>query len=636
MLGLPFQLPTQLGQEEPFTQVMQAPPVFRFTTMISGSFDPSKVSAATNLLMGAIAGTIFQFWAGQTQNANISGLAQVGTSMKMPGADVTYTRNQAVSQLDVTLYPEAIINIEEAIAFDEQQHASDKLPLKLGIGYVIKINVEFKDWGLIYPMPGGHKTWPATGWASGSGVGPSQCYVGKSPLKDRQYFELSVLTLPKDVPPDDLHELGGVYDGNYTDSPVKRHDNVRDTWKWPAELNTFATPSVGIVREDVLTAIKDKPFKNPFEGVIVGMFPNTVGGVALSSIVGRVRTHTRTTTTTGGYKLWNDQTSDLFWADYFIAGPDVTDTTPRLWVENEIVGRDGYIYQVAFGSGGMAPATGPDSSNATPGSVSQFVWEGVTWFYLGGVTDGLINLTTRGFVNTGMPSGDTSFVYLPSPLVVPTNYVIGAGDVPSDGYAWATAPAIAPDGYAMSGVFADNLYVGGDHQSPYGLGTNHITYETPGTVVTESDTYSPNHKYGDIFAGVPGAVAFDDGSTLSEIPPNHGPGHTFPILKDGSWPGDSGVALDEIKAGDTIMVAVDMVKGKIWFGKNDRWKGRPGKDGEAIVFEPKPGPWYPAAAGFGPFKAVLRLGLSLKYDLPGGFTPAGGDTVSFDIPYDIS
>lgn len=630
MINLPFQLPTQLGRDEPFEQVMQAPPIIRYTTMISGAFDPSKVSEATNLLLGAIAGTIYQFWNGQTQNANLSGLGQYGTSMKMPGADIRYQRNQNISQLDVTLYPEAIVNIEEALAYDEQRHEKDKLPLKFGIGYVVKIDVAFKDWGLIYAMPLGHKTWPAVGWASGGGVGPVQCYVGKSPLKDRQYFELTVKALPKDVPPDDVHTLGGTDDGNYTDSPIKHHTGAADTWKWPSELNTFTTPCVGIVREDVLINVKEKPIKNPYEGVYPGLTPNTVGGVALSMMVGRVRTHTRTVTHTGGYTVHNDQTSDLNYADFLIAGPDVTDTTPRFFAENEIIGRDGYLYQVAFGNSGMAPATGPDSSNATPGTVSQFVWEGLTWFYLGGVTDGLLNLTTRGFVNTGLPAGDSSFVYLPSPLVVGTNYVIAAGDIPADGNAWAAAPAIAPDGYAMSGVFADTTYVGGDHLSQYGIGTNHITYAAGADVVTETDTYGDPVKYGDIFTGVPGATG------QSEIPPGHGPGHTFPILKDGQWPGDSGVALEEIKVGDTIMVAVDMGKGRIWFGKNDRWQGRPGKSVPAIQFDPGKDAWYPAASGFGPFKALLRLGLGLKYDLPSGFEPAGGDTVSFDIPYDIS
>ena len=87
-----------------------------------------------------------------------------------------------------------------------------------------------------------------------------------------------------------------------------------------------------------------------------------------------------------------------------------------------------------------------------------------------------------------------------------------------------------------------------------------------------------------------------------------------------------------------VRVAVDMKEGKIWFGLNRDWKGEPGKHGHAQTFDvtDKDLGWYPVAGGFGEFKARLCLGAGLSYDPPGGFEAAGGDSISFDIPYDIS
>lgn len=639
MVNLPFQLPTQIGQDDAFDRVMQAPPIIRYTTMISGNFDASKVSDATNLLLASSAGTIFQFWNAQQQLANLSGLPQVGGAAKLPAMDLRYTRNQNTSQLDVTLYPEAVANLEEALEYEEQKHEKGDLPLQIMWGRMIKINVPFTDWGLYYAFPGGHKTWPSIGWATGAGVGPLLAYAGNEALQRKQYFEVKLIKLPRGkTPPDDIHTLGGAASNDYTDSPIKHHTAAEDRWKWPSQLDTFYTPTIGIARKDALESINPE-LKNPYQYLAPGILPNTVGGVALSMMYGKVHTHTEVSTTTGGYLLHNDDPT-FKWADYYIAGPDVTDTTPRYWNENEIIGRDGYLYQVAFGSSGFAPATGPDSSNATPGFTSQFTWEGLTWFYIGGVADGLLNLTTIGFIQTDRPiaTSDLTLYNPPDPLVLGTNYVYAAGDIPSDGFLWVPAPAIAPDGYAMNYADPTATYVGGFHQSNTGICSNHVEYVSPTTVVTPTDTYSPRHKYGDIFTGVPGAVAFDDGSTESEIPPNHGEGRTFPILKDFQWPGSEGVNLGDLKDGDVVRVAVDMKEGKIWFGLNEEWKGEPGKYGHAQTFDvsDKDLPWYPVAGGFGEFKGRLCLGAGLAYDPPGGFERAGGDTISFDIPYDIS
>lgn len=637
MVNLPFQLPIQIGQGDQFAREMQAPPVVRYTTMISGDFDPAKVDAATNLLLASSAGAIFQFWNAQTQLADLSGLQQVHGAAKLPAIDIRYSRNQQTSQLDVTLYPEALANLEEALQYEEQKHEKGDLPLKIMWGQLIKIDVPFTDWGLYYAYPGGHKTWPSIGWATGAGVGPLLAYAGNEALQRKQYFEVKLIKLPRGkTPPDDVHTLGGVADNNYTESPIKRHTTVADTWKWPSQLDTFYTPTIGIARKDALENI-NPDLKNPFQYLAPGVLPNTVGGVALSMMYGKVHTHTEVSVTTGGYLLHNDATPTFKWADYYIAGPDSTDTTNKYWAAGDIVGRDGYLYQVAWGSGGYAPTTGPDSSNATPGSVTQFVWGGVTWFYIGGVTDGLLNLTTIGWVKTDRPSSTSDFsLYNPPDPLGATNYTVGSP--PSDGYLWAPAPAIAPDGYAMNYADPAATYLGGSHLSATGICTNHISYTTPSTSVTVTDDYSPRHKYGDVFTGVPGAVAFDDGLTDSEIPPGHGEGRTFPILKEMAWPGSDGVNLGELKDGDVVMVAADTNDGKIWFGLNGDWKGEPGRYGHAQTFDVsnKDLGWYPVAGGFGEFKAKLCLGAGLSYDPPGGFERAGGDTISFDIPYDIS
>lgn len=640
MVNLPFQLPIQLGQGDQFERAIQAPPIVRYTTMISGDFDPSKVAAATNLLLASSAGAIFQFWNAQTQLADLSGLPQVHGAAKLPAIDIRYSRNQQTSQLDVTLYPEAVTNLEEALQYEEQKHEKGVLPLKLAWGQLIKIDVPFTDWGLYYAYPGGHKEWPSIGWATGAGVGPFLAYAGSTALTRKQYFEVKLIKLPRGrVPPDDVHTLGGTPDNDYTDSPIKRHTTVSDTWKWPSQLDTFYTPAIGLARKDVMQSI-NADMKNPFQYLAPGVNTNTVGGVALSMLYGKVHTHTETSTTTGGYKVFNDDTAEFSWADYTIAGPDVADTADRFWNENEIVGNGGYLFQVAFGSSGMAPASGPPASLATPGFPSQFTWNGLTWFYIGGVDDGLFTLTTIGWIKTDRPDTTTDFsnYYPPDPLVLGVNYVIASGDIPADGFLWVPAPAIAPDNYAMNYTDPSHGYFGGYHQAFSGICANHVTYTPPTTVVDISDTYSVRHKYGDIFPDVPGAVAFDDGLTDSEIPPNHGEGRTFPILKDLTWPGSDGVNLGDLKDGDVVMVAADMNDGKIWFGLNGTWKGSPGKYGHAQTFDVsnKDLPWYPVAGGFGEFKARLCLGAALTYDPPGGFERAGGDSISFDIPYDIS
>jgi hypothetical protein len=84
-----------------------------------------------------------------------------------------------------------------------------------------------------------------------------------------------------------------------------------------------------------------------------------------------------------------------------------------------------------------------------------------------------------------------------------------------------------------------------------------------------------------------------------------------------------------LKAKDVIMVAVDVVHHKIWFGKNNKWYDTTGattyapgsKELKPTMLLDKGTKYYPAcSARWGHTKLQMLTGSATKYKPPSGFT----------------
>jgi hypothetical protein len=249
-IPLGFQLPPYAGGES-FPEAMQFPPVvnIRIDTTKGGK----NLDAIARGILGQYESTIQAFVLGQRQISETGIVAQLGGVLDLPGVRAIYSMNNGMEVIDIEVTPEA--------PSGGQLDIPDELRIKseATVFPVPKIGV----YDLGSRDLSDTKVWSDPVVTAGTAV-------GKAPFVGPQYFEVVIKTLPdigvppvvtKQNAPDDpaFHYV------DHIENPFLYNDKSAKTVKWPASLDTFDSPIVGIVPESYpkdFTPSKDEPY-NP-------------------------------------------------------------------------------------------------------------------------------------------------------------------------------------------------------------------------------------------------------------------------------------------------------------------------------------------------------------------------------------
>ena len=612
-----FWLPPQSGTDI-WPQAIVQPPVVRRVIDASKQWfaqNPDPPEVVANAIVQQYAGNIDQFVAAQRQGRD-QGVAQIRrTRLELPGLSLDYASLQGMECLTITVRPESVGGsttqpIETASTFD--------------------IDVPFIDWPLVgwqaaqsgsYPgyISGGRNPYfpdpcfvpsggtPANGFDPNTAllapgvmypsVSGNPMYLGGvdwynnniantlggfitawwnqnlgqtgfcvTKLTAQKYWEVEIIKLVTNSPPSIEVTFPSGSAGNTETSPVYTTTNGSITWTFPAELNTFFTPTIGVISADEVLPEWTKNIVT-YGGIInLDAYPTgrSVGVTRTRVLQGPAIQHSWTPAQYFARSL------DTGHVQLLGVGDPCNPSIPNYyWNGGNLICNASGIFGCI--TGGIAPSAGP--TGPTDGSTFSFgtaTFTGSPWSY---------------FLLFGDPS---TFDHLVAGYNTPTTL---GNDLWGDVF-WADD---AVDG--SGNLIATSLNTPGEH-TPVIMGrldaVNNLT--TPAQTV-------PWDSFG-----------------------AHGQ------EADGCW---TGVDLDGMVVGDTIMVAVDMDKHMIWFGKNGRWYDRGGVSkytpgdprlaaaalldvgnaGAAAVY-------YPAVSiRCGPTHVKFLFGASQKYPPPGGFVP---------------
>lgn len=522
--------------------------------------------------------------------------------------------------------------------------------------------------------PGGGS---ANSTASNAGSFGSGVY--NQPLAGLVYWEVRIDSLPDQVPPAGSYSYGvpGVkIDGDlFLIGPTNAQGFCASVW--PAELNTFLEPVIGIMPGDnidptYLTGTKCFVPQILGTGLMPGQgqgqfetYYGYGGGGGTTVWVSDVTNPhaavfcvpTSYKTSTPSYQFWQDTSWDVLLTEQFLTSPAGT----------KLNYCTGY-----YGFGTDNPLLPPPSPLVAAGGSYYASDIGLYWCIAG--NDAVV---TTASVALGSPPPDAYQL----------NGVIGA---PSDldsgtpvSRVWvdqtATTPTMGLDDeffvYPAESVgnafFVACAEVGGDvalgniqyiyfgppeySERPYyyllnygpfdGELTNGILQKTPGS--WQPNTYlNVATCYGDAAGPVSSALT------------NALPEAAFPICKGslstgGTWifqtpftAGDTtsqaAVAgdLGQPTIGDIVQIAVDVTTGAVWFGKNGQWfnDAQPGDKNPTTYLDMTPmpdgsNPKHYAAVGYrvGSCWTMMLLGSAQTYPAPAGFTPLGPPDINVSM-----
>lgn len=682
----------QRGTEEPFTQVIQAPPIVRMEIELGPDWDPTAGLDATviaDALLRQYDGSIMQFWQAQRHNSALGVAAIQATTMSWPGLRARYQNVQGTEALTITAIPAAVAGstsstqagdtfeiaalfsgwplpgwqysaagnpgwwtgpkygnyyydpafvpaIVSAANTKEGDLAGDTPLSNLALAGVVQLNWQ--------PTSGPSMPFTEPWWntkVGGSGI----C---RTALSGQQYWEVEITALPQSgsVPPPISVTIplpGQSNKGSYTDPtfsqvlPGGTNVNETLTWTWPAALDTWLSPVIGLVPA---TFVDQTWKKNTVAyGGVIGLDydpaqPRSIGAVRTSLIQG----NWSSTAVTPGLATLD---VSYKWV-YFFNAPPGTPTNP--------VGQAIIIGQASY------PC--PDPNNLPTGDTTWNVGDTVVvnnqylcmcvgnspdwsvWDQYPGV-GAAAGPTTSQCASWWASIGPSSNQPYSSVRSQPPMQV---------GNAYFVVVAVVGAGLLLTGFY--NFLQDGVPNNYTLYGT--VTY-TPASAGASTSTTSGNKPFGDTFLG-PDAVDSQGHLLTSGI--NALGRHTW-VLKGrgdalastqtpsqdatpdltstpptlGVW---SGVDLGDLKSGDIIMVATDTATRKVWFGRNGQWYDTNGAgsgipadpnhvvnpavlmDGDAKTL------YYPACSWrVGPTKLTMRFGVSQKYAPPSGFKSYG-------------
>jgi hypothetical protein len=607
-IPLGFQLPPYAGGES-FPEAMQFPPVvnIRIDTTKGGK----NLDAIARGILGQYESTIQAFVLGQRQISETGIVAQLGGVLDLPGVRAIYSMNNGMEVIDIEVTPEA--------PSGGQLDIPDELRIKseATVFPVPKIGV----YDLGSRDLSDTKVWSDPVVTAGTAV-------GKAPFVGPQYFEVVIKTLPdigvppvvtKQNAPDDpaFHYV------DHIENPFLYNDKSAKTVKWPASLDTFDSPIVGIVPESYpkdFTPSKDEPYNPLIIGYGAEGEARSIACHPFSWVLG---------------DYWIKQWDFGHW-DY--EGPAITILNMKHDDKKAFIcpanayndgPPGGYVPPVLEHA--FAFPQGQDGRNhysCTPDQVFVVDFSG-----------------SDGCKSDGPPTGFIAPGIGPARKLGPTT-------------AWFSA-------CAENTPYYTTYKFPGDHYG--GIGNNGFTeWQYDGKCHYTKSAWSkkpPPDMFGDVFYnparknGLADPGGFEpigqkqqSGSGLCVIKGR--PSNILPPVKAKDIPigtkGPSGfgvadgvvtgvVLKEKWEVGDVVMVAVNTKTRKVWFGINGKWIGPDGDadpakgQGEAAIMDgDEKVKYYPAIAfRRGAVECFANYDGQFKYPPPGGF--AGYSGIAFTI-----
>lgn len=436
-------------------------------------------------------------------------------------------------------------------------------------------------------------------------------------LSGKEYFEVEIRELPSNTPAPLTLNLSGQYDGTYEESDTFYQDKTIMREQWPADMNTFVNPAIGLLPEHY----RDPNRKGNYVtfGTGIGLDTQLVPVARTLGLIRSKRRPSLNTIVNFAYGYWYYHTIDQ---NYIAAhgGDDVVEVVgiqdnpyigPPETIDlrfNNWYGTDNVLFNANGGPGpALTDANQADWDNVfTPGTPIYIPGTTINNLY---ARVGPFNITqvadkTKGnyhwnfSVNYSLPDPEIDDVFgtidhnYPDYLVRPGKFTTNAG----------------------TGIIGD-VYVTSDNLDHFG---NLITTGLNAT--------------GEHFQAILGRP-----DLMTSIQPMQTTPIDTPDQFGNIWNACySGVDLGAINKNDTIMVATDTKTREVWFGKNGKWydksgetKKQPGqKDfpGALLMDGDEKTKYYPACSfRLGPTKLRMKFVGVQKFFPPGGFEayPAG-------------
>lgn len=614
-----FQLPTQKGIEL-FPTVMQAPPVVRVTIDASDDWwrDNHHIADAVALqVMDQHAGELQQFVVGQRHAVALSIVEYTRVQASRPDIMITYMNHQGVEIISVVVRPEAAEGMPKTRTID----AADTWLIGTDIldwpfDWSAGASTELTLMNLAYYTPSNPEK------AHGSGV-----YT--KALKGRQYWEVEIVTLPTQTPPNLVTFLGGVDDGTWNSSLIEYLSATEQVERWPPELNTYLQPVIGVAPEGFIDLTTHQPLKAHTANMLGhGVFPIGDAGAVLRSI-GVVRT-----SIVSGVPERNAWVPGGYYA-HWVATDDPSSTFPtqdsKICDDNPVFGRNPLLEPLPEKSifypnnGGFGASIigrqdtvyvcmrgGDNGGGPTHWSGTSTTWPdpGVIYYPAGNPDAGLCDTAGPTFTHGAWsiwsasgPPGNYYFVWQNAswdkPRRVGTDFWYRQHAIGSPYQDWADIVHIPS---TFKTLFSPIAYYG-DRLMPF---------------------YNVDGRHGVVVKGEFGNI-----DNLDEpSPEGTGP-------RRGVW---TGIDLGALVKGDVVMIATDTKTRKIWFGKNGKWFSVSGAlaqfqsdqyathmDGDAEV------KYYPTCSyRLGKTWVKMRFGAAQKYGPPAGFDRLGASSI--DVP----
>lgn len=438
--------------------------------------------------------------------------------------------------------------------------------------------VDFSNFPLLLTLDPSNNSGYVPDWQVGNVGGSGFC---TSPIVGKQYWEVEIIKLPTATPGPVTVSKGQPFDGTGFQTPVfyDAPDAFKNTW--PADLNTFYSPTIGLVPQNFIDAHwKGNVVK--YQGEInldPDPFPaaRSIGLTRTKVIPGNIE---NITFTAGGYFLrpgavWNPSTLVYDPVTYDVPVPVGTcnfDTNPYTPLTSNInvlvrtwIGAEGQYLTEPLDHDASMPPNGPTAAQAASAyPVGTFTFAGQNWDAPYKVGD---------FYSDPLRQG--TLIYVPQHF--------------------DTNPSASTFGDLMFDAdfnVIPQLQAVGEHTSAYLGRLDAINKVWPAQTC---DINAQSH---------------------------------FGNLANGVW---SGIDMGALKEKDTIMVAVDDHTREVWFGKNGKWWGLSGESDKVPGQEGFPGAllmdgttttkYYPACSfRLGPTHLQMKFGRLQKYQPPGGFT----------------
>lgn len=627
-------------------------------------------TAAAELLVDQSAGVISQFWQTQHHQSSLGVARNRNIRQRIPGLDMTYQNIQGSELLTLEVYPSA----------PPASFVASILPN----GNSFIVSAEFAGWplpGYQYSAGGGQGWWtveleigspwgsyyydplfipgalvdpnegdlassvtstqsPLLAWDVGSsgasklgGFGDSSWWnkkIGGSgictgALSGQQYWEVKIVSLPPagHVPPSITSPESGPFLGFYND-PTFFQDNTRETWSWPAVLDTWLSPIIGLVPQSYV----DPSWKgNHLDfGAVIGLdydpsMPRSIGAVrsSLTTLPWNSQTNIPSAgllTVTASVTLF--YTNSDGGADFVTVGATsyqcISTTSPppgnKIWNVGDVVGVGSQYLVMCVGSspvvsdtgavgGASGPQAGPSPAQcaAYVGSMASSL---LTSHPVAPMAVGGAYFAVVGFVGYGL-FGDAFYAYLPGDSLADDFFLPPGGGLGTITFTPAGDPIVSTD--SGTKTFGD-VFMAFD------------TFDPLGNIVLSGVNQLGRHC--PIFKG-----RGDD--LVSALTPSQDTSLGSPA---GVW---LGIDLGDLVAGDVIRIATDTVSRKVWFGKNKQWydsdgasdfsPGDPELAHATVMDGDDKTLYYPACSWrFGPVEMQMNLSSSTQaFGLPGGF-----------------